>query len=270
MIRKRLWMTVLTLMLVTPAGATPAGQLFAEAQAAVEASDYEAALAKFEAAVAAAPDNLKVAAEYRQLVIRTGKYDRALTFFEQQTAKHPRSAHLALSRAFALIDSLPLAGKFSQMRTANAAIDEMTRSLALGESWLVLYSRGDCRIYFPRLFGKTGPGLADLERAKALVLAQEKAGQPKREYHALTWVALGDGHWRNGDVVKARQSYREGLERYPSDARLKQRLGLEGAALDKFLEKFLTPTERVPTHLRDVYGPDGWQGACDCDPGAGL
>lgn len=258
------------LVTVAPATASPAGQLFAEAQAAVQASDYETALAKFETAVAAVPDNLKVAAEYRQLVIRTGKYERSLAFFARETKKHPRSAHLALSHAFALIDSLPVAGKLSQMRTANAAIDEMTRALALGESWLALYSRGDCRIYFPRLFGKTGPGLADLEKAKSLVLAQEKAGQPKREYHALTWVALGDGHWRNGDNAKARQLYREGVERYPDDARLQQRLGLEGKALDNFLEKFLTPTERVPTHLRDVYGPAGWQGACDCDPGVGL
>ena len=47
------------------------------------AQDSDAALSALEAKISAEPDNLRAGSEYRQMVIRLGEYDRAISFFEK-------------------------------------------------------------------------------------------------------------------------------------------------------------------------------------------
>lgn len=232
------------------------------ALAAVENGELERALEELEEAVAAAPDNLRLGSEYRQAAIRAGAYDRALAFFEKLVAKHPGSANLALNYGYAHVDKVPAAGSVTQVILANRALTQFSRALELEESWLARYTRGNGYLFWPRIFRRTALGIADLERALELA-----AGMERRSYHAAAWAALGDGHWRLGDAARAGRVWEEAIGLFPGDERLLARLSRTGEELDAFLEGELSPATRVATDLRELW-EEGWQGACDCDPGA--
>jgi len=238
-------------------------ELFAQGMAGAAAGDLEGALDRLEAAVAAVPDNLRWGAEYRQVVIRAGEHDRGLGFFEGLLEAHPESSNLVLNYAYAHVDKIPAAGAITQVILANQALTQFGRALELRESWLARYTRGNSYVYWPRIFGRTPLGIADLERAIEMARAMEK-----RSYHAFAWAALGDGYWRLGELGKAREVWQEGLARHPADARLQARLSRTAEELDAFLEELLSPATRVGTDLRELWEA-GWQGACDCDPELG-
>ena len=52
----------------------------------------------------------------------------------------------------------------------NREVDIFSAALALEESWLGLYTRGNSYIYWPAIFGRTPLAIADLEKAIALAL----------------------------------------------------------------------------------------------------
>ena len=77
--------------------------LFDRGMAAAQSDDpavAEGALGLLEQAAAAAPDNLRYGAEYRQAAIAAGAFDRSIAFFESLAAAHPgvgrRAAQLGL------------------------------------------------------------------------------------------------------------------------------------------------------------------------------
>jgi tetratricopeptide (TPR) repeat protein len=252
-------------------GATPApvadgrppAALFTAATAAAAAGESEAALGLFEGALTQAPDNLFYGAEYRQAVIAAGAYDRALEFFKGLAAAHPRAANLMLNYGYAYVDKIPAAGAVTQVILANTALRWFSKALEVDDSWLGRYTRGNSYVYWPPIFGRLPQGIADLEQAVAR--AREL---PERSYQALAWAALGDGYWRSGDPGKARETWREGLARFPGDPRLERRAGVGDAEVEAFYETHYDPGTRVDTSLRELWQA-GWQEACDCDPATG-
>ncbi len=252
---------------VAPAAPVPlppasgwAASLFAEGMAAVEAGELAKGIDKLEAAVVAAPDNLRYAAEYRQAIIQTREHERAIALFEKLTAERPGLANLWMSLGYAVVDKIPNAGAITQVILANTALGHFGKALAIEESWLGLYTRGNSYIYWPKIFGRTPLGMTDLEQAVEISRRMER-----RSYHALAWAALGDGYWRLGDVGKARQVWTEALALFPGDARLEARASRRGAELDTFLEHHFSPSTRVGTDLRELWQV-GWREACRCDP----
>lgn len=239
-----------------------AAALFAAGMEAVAAGELAKGIDKLEAAVVAAPDNLRYAAEYRQAIIGSREHDRAIGLFEKLAATHPQSANLRMSLGYAVVDKVPSAGAITQVILANTAIGHFSKALAIEESWLALYTRGNSYIYWPRIFGRTPLGIADLEKAIAMA-----RGMEKRSYHALAWVALGEGYWRSGDMDKARKTWAEGLAMFPGDDRLEARASRQGADLDAFLEEHFATSTRVGTDLRELWQA-GWREACRCDPEA--
>ncbi len=238
-------------------GATQPAELFAAAMA---EKDPTVRLTRLEAVVSAAPRGLRYGAAYRQEILKRKQYDRAITFFARLASAHPKDAHVALNYGYAYVDKLPDASFFSHLGLANKALAEFARSVQLEPTWLSLYSRGNLNVYFPRMLGRTRDGIADLEKARELV-----HDKPRRSYHALTWAALGDGHWRLGDTPRARQVWREGLALFPGDPRLLARANKTDGDLDRYLGDLLTPGVRVSTDLVEVYR-EGWQEACSCPP----
>ncbi|HEX4954875.1 MAG TPA: tetratricopeptide repeat protein [Thermoanaerobaculia bacterium] len=251
------------LLAPAPSGAGPAtpqgnpAELFA---AALAERDGSLRLTRLEAVVSAAPGNLRYSAAYRQELLKRKEYDRGIAFFTRLASAHPKDPHVALSYGYAYVDKLPDASFFSHLGLANKALAEFSRAVQLGPSWLTLYSRGNLNVYFPRMLGRTKNGIADLEKARELV-----RGETRRSYHALTWAALGDGHWRLGDTPRAREIWREGLALFPGDARLLARANKSDRDLDRYLGDLLTPGVRVSTDLVEVYR-EGWQEACSCPP----
>lgn len=208
----------------------------------------QADLSAMEAAVNAAPDELKPANDYRMAVIQVKQYDRAIAFFKKLTTDHPSASNAHLNYGFAYVDKIPDAGAITQVILANNALGEFTRSLELKPSWIGLYTRGNSYLFWPRIFNRTSLGLADLNEA----LKMQKA-ETKKHYHVRVYIALGDGYWKSDDIVQASNTWRVGLAEFPDNERLKARLSKQGDDLKNLIEAGYDPAKRVDTSLQDLW-----------------
>ncbi len=214
-----------------------------------------AALDGLETALAAAPDDLRAGNDYRIGILEaargdktTAKYDRAIATFERLAAARPDAGNLHLNHGFAYVDKIPAAGAITQVILASRALDQFSKSLAVSPTWIGLYTRGNSYLFWPVIFGRTKLGLADLEQALQL----QRTG-PKRPYHVRTFVALGDGHWMLGDLTKATETWRAGLQQFPDNAALRVRLDRNGDALKKVIDDAYDPNKRVDTNLQELW-----------------
>jgi tetratricopeptide (TPR) repeat protein len=201
-----------------------------------------------EAALAADPDNLRYASEYRHAVIRAGAYDRALDFFAKLVADHPAAAFAWLNYGYVYVDKMPAAGAITQVILANDALQQFTRSIELKASWIALYTRGNSYLYWPKIFGRGPLAVADLERAVAI-----SKSEPKRAYQAHAYAALGEAYWRTDQPERARATWEEGARLFPQDAALKALLSRQGDDLEAFIADQVDRTKRVDTDLRELW-----------------
>jgi tetratricopeptide (TPR) repeat protein len=216
---------------------------------ALSANDLPAALASLEAAISEDPDNLRYGNDYRQAIIRSKQFDRALDFFQKKVAEHPKAANLHLNYGFAYVDKIPAAGSITQVILANNALSEFTEALKLQPSWIAYYTRGESYLFWPKIFNRAPSGVADLEKAMEI-----QRHEPKRNYHAKTYIALGDGYWKTDQLQKAREIWQEGLKAFPENQQLKERLRLQGDELKKAIEIGFDPAHRVDTDLKELWG----------------
>jgi tetratricopeptide (TPR) repeat protein len=207
-----------------------------------------------ETALAAEPESLRLASEYRQAVIRAGAYDRALRFFEKLVAAHPNGPNGWLNYGYAYVDKIPTVGSISRVILANESLKRFTRAIELNQGWLALYTRGSSYLYWPKVFGKAPLGLADLEKAMELVKKE-----PKRQVYDRVYVSLGDACWKNDQLERARAVWRDGLALYPGEPQLQARLeraakGVE--AVNDYLYEQLDPNRRVNTDLSPTWAAE--------------
>ncbi|MBZ5507106.1 MAG: hypothetical protein LAO78_16740 [Acidobacteriia bacterium] len=215
---------------------------------ALETNDYSTALHYLELAVAGDPDNLRYGSDYRQAIIRSKEFDRALKFFEQMLVQHSKSANLHLNYGFAYVDKIPVTGSITQVILANDALTEFAKSLELQPSWIAYYTRGTSYLFWPKIFKRAALGVADLQRAMEI----QQSGR-RHSYHVKAYIALGDGYWKTDDLDKARAVWAEGLKEFPASIALKQRLSLKGDELKNLIEAQFDPGTRVNTDLRDLW-----------------
>jgi tetratricopeptide (TPR) repeat protein len=209
-------------------------------------------LTALETALAADPDNLRAASEYRMAVIQEKAYDRSIPFFEKLVANHPRSAHAWLNYGYAIVDKIPSAGSVSQVILANTALKQFSKSIELERSWLALYTRGNSYLYWPKVFGRAPLGVADLEEAVALARKE----QTRKRAYARSFVALGDGYWKTDQPDKARAIWQEGLKLFPGEPQIQARLAREGDELTAYIDDQLDPNKRVDTDLKPLLEGD--------------
>ena len=76
-----------------------------------------------------------------------------------------------------------------------------------------------------------------------LIALQDKLPADKqRDYFALAYVGLGDSYLKNRDqgreenLAKARRAWEEGLQKYPDEAELQQRLELADRSVEELIE----------------------------------
>lgn len=240
------------------AAAADAKGLYAQGLQALAARDWKVAVDALEAATAAAPDDLVIGADYRQAVIGAAAaekglepYNRCLAFFQKLVTEHPRSANAYLNLGFAHVDKIPAEGAITQVLLANSALGHFGKALELEESWLGYYSRGHAYLFWPPIFGRVASGIADLE--KAVEISRKKGD--RQAYYGRAWAALGDGYWRQDNLDRAREIWKEGLAAFPDDQELKARLSrTDRAELDAFLNVHYDTTARVATNLNEVFG----------------
>jgi len=258
----------LALVSLAPVAASEAASLHQQGLAAMAAGDWAKAVDVLEEATAAAPNDIVVGTDYRQAVIGAATaeggvvpYDRCIAFFEKLVADHPDAPNAFLNLGFANVDKIPAEGAITQVILADRALGYFGSALELEESWLGYYSRGHAYLFWPAIFSRYEDGIADLEKANGISDAARKAGED-RPYYARAWAALGDGYWRGDDLARSRQIWKQGLELYPDDPELRARDALADAAeLEAFLEEHYDTTQRVGTHLNEIFGERSATGA---------
>jgi hypothetical protein len=203
----------------------------------------------FESMLTADPENLKIAAEYRQAVIASGDYDRAITFFEALDKRPGAGPHAALNLGLAYIDKIPTVGAFSRISLGNKATAALTRSIERQPSDVAYSIRGLVNLRFEKgFYHRTPAGVADLEMALRLA-----SPHLDRKYVATIYLGLGDGYWRLKNPQKARETWRAGQTRFPHDERLRQRLSSPDTVVSDTLSHELDAGVRVDTSLRELF-----------------
>lgn len=205
----------------------------------------------FEARLVQDPANLRVAAEYRRLVIETGRYDRSLKLFER-LSKDPRGgANRFVNLALANVDKVPVSGSIRRALLGRDALDALTRAIAIEPTDLAYLIRGLVNLYYDHVvFHRTDKGVADLEAARTL-----SAAHPQVPYAPRILVALGDGYWRLDRPDKARAVWREGLASFPGVEGFRVRLNARTEQIPDIIERALDAGVRVDTTLRELF-PD--------------
>ncbi len=207
-----------------------------------------ATLPELETRLAANPNDMKAANEYRKAVIQAAEYDRAIEFFKKLVTDHPKAAYAWLNYGYAYVDKIPAAGSITQVILANTALTNFTKSIELERSWIALYTRGNSYLYWPKIFGRGPLAVTDLEEAVAI----SKKG-PQKKVYVRAWIALGDAYWRTDQPDKAKATWKEALALFPGDAQLEARLARDGEALEQYIYEQLDPNKRVDTNLAPLW-----------------
>jgi tetratricopeptide (TPR) repeat protein len=209
-------------------------------------------LDEFESRLAQDPANLRIAADYRQVVIEAGRYDRSLKLFER-LSKNPRGgANRYLNLALASIDKVPVSGSIRQALLGRDAIDAATRAIAIEPTDVAFYIRGVVNLFYDRaIFHRTDKGVADLEESLRIA----EASHPSLPQVGRIFVSLGDGYWRLNKVDKAREAWRAGFSRFPANEGLRARVNAGADQVPGIVERALDPGVRVDTTLRELF-PD--------------
>lgn len=235
-------------------------EIFGLGMKALEARDWDRALSLLETALAAEPNNLRYGSEYRQAALTratalhpkegaVADFDRPLSFLEKLTKDNPSAENAWLNYGFAYVDKIPAAGSITQVIMANNALTRFTKSIELKPTWLALYTRGNSYLYWPKIFGRTSLGVADLEKALAI-----QKSEPRTSVHVRVFITLGDGYWKSDNPDKAQAIWKDGLKEFPDSRELKDRLSRQGDDLAAYINAVLDPNKRVDTNLRELWG----------------
>ena len=255
----RIWHLTIALALALAGGMSANDALYEQGQKALAAKDWDKALGLLEGALSADPDNLKFGSEYRQAVLARARavhpkdgqpadFERSLKFFEKLTADHGNASNAFLNYGFAYVDKMPAAGAITQVILANTALSHFAKSIEIKPSWIAYYTRGNSYLFWPKIFGKVGLGIADLEECMKI-----QKVQGKRNYHVRAYVSLGDGYWKADNLDKAKAVWSEGLKQFPESPDLKARLAKQGDDLKLVIDDALDPNKRVDTNLKDLW-----------------
>ena len=208
-------------------------------------------LDELEARLVQDPASLRAGAEYRQLVIEIGRYDRSIKLFER-LARDPRGgANRYVNLALANVDKVPVSGSVRRALLGRDALDALTRAIAIEPTALAYLIRGLVNLYYDQfVFHRTDKAVADLETARRLATSQ-----PQIPYAPRILVALGDGYWRLNQHDRARDVWREGLQACPDADGFRVRLTARDDQMPDIIERALDAGVRVDTTLRELY-PD--------------
>ena len=203
-------------------------------------------LDSFERAIAADPENLRIAADYRQMAIAAGQFDRSIDYLEKLADNKGSGPNIKLSLALAYVDKVPGAGDIRKLYLGRDAVNMLTKAIAQHPTPLAYYIRGLINLYYNNfIYHRIPRGIEDFE--KALSLATPETPMIWRAY-----VSMGDGYWRLDQKDKARDVWKKGLDRFPDTLDLRSRLDPDEAATRKIVDRALDANNRVDTSLRGV------------------
>ena len=203
-----------------------------------------------ERTLTADPENLRLAADYRQLAIAAKDFDRPIDFLEKLSKRTGAGANIYLSLAFAYVDKVPTSGDIRRLYLGRDAMAALTKSIERKPTSLTYYVRGQINLYYNSFIFKRVPrGLQDLKTAIDIATAETPPLVIARSY-----IAMGDGYWRLEDRAKAREVWKAAAQRFPDDVELKRRLDDDAEKVRWVVTDALSPGTRVDTSLRGVIG----------------
>jgi tetratricopeptide (TPR) repeat protein len=191
------------------------------------------------------PENLLLAADYRQLAIAARDFDRPIGVLEKLAKRKDSGPNVQISLALAYVDKVPTSGDIRRLYLGRDAIGALTRAIAQQPTPLAYYVRGLINLYYNNfIFHRVPRGIADLEQALTMTTA---ASPPALILRVRT--ALGDGYFRLGNATKAHDVWSAAQKQFPADAGLKNRLEKQGTELEDIVTTALTASTRVDTSL---------------------
>lgn len=212
------------------------------------AADDSRSLVELERALQHDPENLRLAADYRQLAIAARDFDRPIGVLEKLAKRKGSGPNVQISLALAYVDKVPTSGDIRRLYLGRDALGALTRAIAQQPTPLAYYMRGLINLYYNNfIFHRVPRGVADLEQALAMTTA---ASPPALILRVRT--ALGDGYFRLGNADKAREVWSAAQKQFPADGGLKNRLEKQGTALEDIVTTALTASTRVDTSLADL------------------
>jgi hypothetical protein len=150
-----------------------------------------------------------------------------------------------INLALAYADKVPPAGDMRRLYLGRDAMNALTQSIAERPSVLAYYFRGRINLYYNRLiFHRTDKGVADLTQALSMVTDETPPALV-----AGVYTALVDGSVRLENLARARDTWSEGLARFPGDDALGTRLQKDGQALLEVVTAALSAGRRSDTSL---------------------
>jgi tetratricopeptide (TPR) repeat protein len=221
---------------------------FVAAATVADAGSDMRSLVEIERAVQSDPENLQLAADYRQQAIPARDFDRPIGVLEKLAKQKGSGPNVQISLALAYVDKVPTSGDIRRLYLGRDAIGALTRAIAQQPTPLAYYVRGLINLYYNNfIFRRVPQGIADLEQALAMTTA---ASPPALILRVRT--ALGDGYFRLGNAAKARDEWSAAQKQFPADAGLKNRLEKQGTELEDLVTTALTASTRVDTSLGDL------------------
>jgi tetratricopeptide (TPR) repeat protein len=194
------------------------------------------------------PENLRVAADYRQLALGASNLDRAIDLLEKLAKRKGSGPNVQISLALAYVDKVPTSGDVRRLYLGRDAMNALTKAIDRQPSALAYYVRGLINLYYNNFIFKRIPrGLEDLKKALTLVSADTPAILVSRIY-----ISMGDGYWKLQDRAKARDVWSQGVSKFSDNAELKRRLESDLEKVRWIVTDALDASTRVDTSLRGV------------------
>src|SRR5204863_6362021 len=140
------------------------------ALAAVAVASAQRPIDALERAVAEHPEDLKLAADYRQLAIAAKDFDRSIDVLEKLAKRKGSGPNVQISLALAYVDKVPTSGDIRRLYLGRDAMSALTKAIEQQPSVLPYYMRGVINLYYNSfIFHRIPRGIADLQRALTLV-----------------------------------------------------------------------------------------------------
>src|SRR6266849_6338298 len=116
-------------------------------------------LEPLERAVMADPENLQVAAEYRQHAIASADFDRPIGVLGKLAKRANSGPHIHISLALAYVDKVTSSGDIRRLYLGRDAMSALTRSIAMRPTVLAYYIRGVINLFYNSfIFHRTDKG----------------------------------------------------------------------------------------------------------------
>ncbi len=221
--------------------------------------EKEALLVGLEEQIRGQPDDLGRACNYRTQCIMLDEHDRSVAFFEGLAEEHTAVTNVRLQLAAAYVDKIPTCGGMaavvSKGTLARKALDQTGILLAADDTWWpAVYSRAMNHLHWPRALKHSAAAARDFRRL--IELQGEQGGPNSRSYYVRAHVGLGDALAKDGDFAAARKAWQDGLDLFPGDADLEQRVELKTSAqAQAFVEKARNLEKQIDTDFTFLLTP---------------